>query len=144
MTDISRDDIARGRELLSQMMPRELSQFGGRPVPEDQFGRELGDFAMAHAFAHLWDRPGLSRRERSLVTLGMLIGLRAEEELRVHVGIARRNGLTREEIAEVVYHSSAYAGFPAASAARRVADAALAVADPAEPGGGRAPCTTTA
>jgi 4-carboxymuconolactone decarboxylase len=51
------------------------------------------------------------------VTLGILIALRAEGELRLHLPIALRNGLTREELEEVIYHSAAYAGFPAASAA---------------------------
>ncbi len=66
-------------------------------------------------------RDGLSRRDRSLVTLGILIALRATDELSYHVQIARNNGLTEDEIAEVIYHSSGYAGFPAANSACKVA-----------------------
>ncbi len=76
-------------------------------------------------FGRLWAREGLSRRERSLVTLGILIALRADDELGHHVRIARTNGLTEDEIAEVIYHSSGYAGFPAANTACRIAREAL-------------------
>ncbi|MEZ0341723.1 carboxymuconolactone decarboxylase family protein, partial [Mycobacterium sp. pV006] len=58
---------------------------------------------------------------RSLVTLGILIALRATDELKFHVTIARNNGLTDDEIAEVIYHATGYAGFPAANAACKVA-----------------------
>ena len=54
------------------------------------------------------------------MTLGILIALRAEGELRLHLSIAQRNGLSREELEEVIYHAAAYAGFPAASAASRI------------------------
>jgi 4-carboxymuconolactone decarboxylase len=68
----------------------------------------------------LWTRPGLDRRSRSLVTLGALIALRATEELKFHFPIALRNGLTIEEIEEVIYHLAGYAGFPAAATARSI------------------------
>lgn len=69
----------------------------------------------------MWAREGLSRRDRSLVTLGILVSLRATEELKFHVQIARNNGLTDDEIAEVIYHCSGYAGFPAANTACNIA-----------------------
>ena len=72
-------------------------------------------------FGSLWGRDGLSRRDRSLVTMGILIALRATDEFAHHVAIARTNGLTEDEIAEVIYHASGYAGFPAANTARNVA-----------------------
>ena len=65
------------------------------------------------------------------MTLGILIALRADSELREHFPIARTNGLTDTEIAEVIYHSTGYAGFPAAAAARKVA---VEVLPPEEPG----------
>ena len=76
--------------------------------------------SLDHVFGSLWTRPGLGRRERSLVTLGALIAMRATDELRFHMPIALRNGLTVEEIEEVVYHLTGYAGFPAANAARAI------------------------
>ena len=59
------------------------------------------------------------------MTLGILIALRAEGELRLHLPIALRNGLTREELEEVIYHAAAYAGFPAASTASRIGQEVL-------------------
>ena len=71
------------------------------------------------------EREGLDRRARSLVTLGVLVALRAHDELAVHVRGAVRNGLSPEEIAEVLLHTAVYAGMPAALAALRVAERAL-------------------
>lgn len=79
------------------------------------FASEMGELSLENVFANIWARPGLSPRERSLVTLGILIALRASDQLRIHMEIALRNGLTREEVAEVVYQASGYAGFPAAA-----------------------------
>jgi 4-carboxymuconolactone decarboxylase len=88
-------------------------------------GEELVEIGLTSVWGSLWAREGLGRRERSLVTLGILIALGAEAELRTHVRIAMTNGLTRDEIAEVIYHASGYAGFPAATAARSAAREAL-------------------
>jgi 4-carboxymuconolactone decarboxylase len=85
------------------------------------FADELGDLSIDHVFGALWTRPGLDRRSRSLVTLGALIALRADQELKIHFQIALRNGLTLEEIEEVIYHMTGYAGYPAASTARKLA-----------------------
>src|ERR1700729_4105172 len=87
---------------------------------------ELGELSLEHVFGALWTRPGLDRRSRSLVTLGALIALRASEELKFHFPIALRNGLTIEEIDEVIYHMTGYAGYPAAANARNVAREVLA------------------
>ena len=83
------------------------------------------EIAIDNVFGRLWGREGLSRRDRSLVTLGILIALRATDELEIHFKIARNNGLTDDEIAEVVYHASGYAGFPAANTACKIAREAL-------------------
>ncbi|GAJ97103.1 carboxymuconolactone decarboxylase family protein [Rhizobium rhizogenes] len=88
-------------------------------------GEDLVEIGLISVWGALWARDGLSRRDRSLVTLGILIALNAETELRTHMKIALTNGLTKDEIAEVIYHSSGYAGFPAAVAARTAAREAL-------------------
>jgi 4-carboxymuconolactone decarboxylase len=85
----------------------------------------MQEFVTEHAWGAVWSRPGLDRRSRSLLTLGMLIALRAENELRGHVRGALRNGLTRTEIVESVIHCSAYCGAPAALAAMRVVQEVL-------------------
>lgn len=73
----------------------------------------------------VWNRPGLDRRDRSLLNIGMLVALRATEELRGHVRGGLRNGLGREEIAEAVVHASGYCGAPAALSAMKVVQEVL-------------------
>lgn len=107
------DGIATFRELLPGLLPEGVTSFA-----DGKFASEIGDLALDHVFSTVWNRPGLSRRERSLVTLGALIALRATEELKLHLKIAENNGLTRDELSEVVYQSAFYTGFPAAVAAR--------------------------
>ena len=92
---------------------------------DGRLGEELVDIGLTSVWGALWGRAGLAPRDRSLVTLGILIALGAETELKTHVRIALTNGLTEDEIAEVVYHSSGYTGFPRAVAARTAAREAL-------------------
>jgi 4-carboxymuconolactone decarboxylase len=69
----------------------------------------------------VWARPGLDRRTRSAITLALLTALGRDEELAMHVRAARRNGLSPEEIGEVLLHTAVYAGVPAANAAYAIA-----------------------
>jgi 4-carboxymuconolactone decarboxylase len=108
-----------GAAVLREMAPQ-LFPAGGDRMQASGFAAQLAEQTMETVFGGLWTRPGLDRRSRSLVTLGMLIAQHAEEELQVHLPIALHNGVTREELEEVVYHATAYAGFPAAATARRV------------------------
>ena len=78
-----------------------------------------------YAWGEVWSRPGLDRRTRSCVTLAMLVALRCEDELAMHVRAALRNGLRPEEIQEVLLHAAVYAGVPAANAAFAVAQRVL-------------------
>src|SRR5919199_5754486 len=79
------------------------------------------DFITRYAWGDVWARPGLDRRTRSAITLAALVAVRAEGELELHVRGALRNGLTPQEIAEVLLHTAVYAGVPAANAAFAVA-----------------------
>jgi len=99
----------------------------GLPTRDEGFANELRELSVDIAFGQIWSRPGLSHRDRSLFTLGLLIALRAEGELAYHFPIAARNGVTTEELEELVYHAVAYAGFPAAHAAQLVARKVLDV-----------------
>jgi len=99
---------------------------GELKLRDGQLGEELVEIGLTSVWGSIWAREGLAPRDRSLVTLSLLIALRAETELRTHVRIALTNGLTEDEIAEVIYHSAGYAGFPAAVAARTAAREALA------------------
>jgi 4-carboxymuconolactone decarboxylase len=78
-----------------------------------------------YAWGEVWSRPGLDRRTRSCITLAMLVALRCEDELAMHVRAALRNGLRPEEIREVLLHAAVYAGVPAANAAFAVAQRVL-------------------
>jgi 4-carboxymuconolactone decarboxylase len=83
---------------------------------DEDFQRWITD----NVWGDLWARPGLERRERSLITIAIL-GALNHEELRLHLEAARRTGLTTEEIAEALLHVAVYAGVPAANRAFRVA-----------------------
>jgi 4-carboxymuconolactone decarboxylase len=108
------------RNLLPGALPEDSDE-----LPADGFAPELFELSVDNVFGRLWAREGLSHRDRSLVTLGVLIALRASDELRFHFPIARRNGLSDDELAEVIYHCTGYAGFPAAASARTVATEVL-------------------
>jgi len=113
-----------GLQVFREMLPGVLPD-GDIDFRDGSFGDELMEIGVENVFGRLWTREGLSRRDRSLVTLGILIALRATEEMKFHFQIARQNGLTEDEIAEVIYHASGYAGFPAAATAKNVAVKAL-------------------
>ena len=86
---------------------------------------DFQDFLTRYAWGEVWDRPGLDRRSRSVATLAALVALRAENEIAMHVRAALRNGLTAEEIGEVILHTALYAGLPAANAAFAIAQSVI-------------------
>jgi 4-carboxymuconolactone decarboxylase len=112
MTDVREQ----GLQVFSELLPGVKVD-----LRDGKFGDELLEIGIDNVFGRLWARDGLSRRDRSLVTLGILIALRATDEVKFHFQIARNNGLTEDEIAEVIYHASGYAGFPAANTACKIA-----------------------
>jgi 4-carboxymuconolactone decarboxylase len=87
-----------------------------------EFTADFQDFITRYAWGELWARPGLSRPQRSLVTLALLAGLGRHEELAMHVRAAIRNGVTPAQISEVLLHVAVYAGVPAANQAFVIAD----------------------
>jgi 4-carboxymuconolactone decarboxylase len=94
----------------------------------DEFTAPFQDLITRYAWGEVWTRPGLSRGERSMITLTALACLRQEEELAMHVRAALRNGLTPEQIREVLLQVAVYAGVPAANRAFAVAQHVLAEA----------------
>jgi 4-carboxymuconolactone decarboxylase len=91
-----------------------------------EFGRPFQEFITSYAWGAVWSRPGIDRRLRSAITLTALVTLRAENELGMHIRAALRNGLSAEEIREVILHTAVYAGVPAANSAFAVAREVLA------------------
>ena len=85
------------------------------------FDAALQDLITAYAFGEAWDRPGLDRATRSAVTMAILTALGKTSELATHVRAARRNGLSPEQISEVLLHATIYCGVPAGHAAFAVA-----------------------
>jgi 4-carboxymuconolactone decarboxylase len=93
------------------------------------FNEEFQDMITRHAWGEIWTRPGLPLHNRSLITLAMLIALKQTDELRLHLRGALNNGVTREEIKEVLMQSAIYCGVPAANSAFHTAREVFAEID---------------
>jgi 3-oxoadipate enol-lactonase/4-carboxymuconolactone decarboxylase len=97
-----------------------------------EFTADFQDFITRYAWGTIWTRPGLDRRSRSLITLTALIARGHHEELAMHLRAARRNGLTNDEIKEVILQTAIYCGAPDANTAFRIASGVLADYDAQE------------
>jgi 4-carboxymuconolactone decarboxylase len=96
------------------------------------FTEPFQDFITRYAWGDIWSRPGLSRAERSMITLAMLAALQHENELAMHVRAALRNGLSPGQIQEVLLQVAVYAGVPAANRAFAIAQRVLSEAGAGE------------
>ena len=90
------------------------------------FTDEFQDLITRYAWGEIWTRPGLDRRTRSCITVGLLVALNRDEELALHIRAALRNGVTADELKETLLHTTIYCGVPAANSAFRVAARVLA------------------
>ena len=90
------------------------------------FNEEFQELITRYAWGEIWTRPGLPRHSRSLITLALMIALNREEEFRMHVRAAFNNGVTQDEIKEVILQCAIYAGVPAANSAFHQAAAVFA------------------
>jgi 4-carboxymuconolactone decarboxylase len=84
--------------------------------------KEFQDLITRYAWGEIWSRPGLSRQMRSMLTLAMMVALNRPEEFRMHVKAALNNGVTPEQIKEVLLQSAIYCGVPAANNAFHIAN----------------------
>lgn len=84
---------------------------------KSEIDAEFQDLITRYAWGEIWTRPGLSRHTRSLLTIGLMVALNRGEELRLHLRAATNNGVTPEEIREVLLHCAVYCGVPAANSA---------------------------
>ncbi len=89
------------------------------------FTEDFQEFLTAYAWGEVWTRPGLDLRTRSCITVAMLVALNRPEELVLHLRGALSNGVTREELKEVLLQAAIYCGVPAANAAFKVASELL-------------------
>jgi 4-carboxymuconolactone decarboxylase len=118
-TKIHNENYLNGEKIRREVMGDE---FVDRALNNaNEFDQPLQDLVMENAWGSTWNRNDLSKDRRSLVTISMLIALKAPNELKGHVRGALRNGVTKEEIRAVIMHASVYCGFPAAIEAMRAA-----------------------
>ena len=87
----------------------------------DEFSQPLQEYLTAHAWAASWARPGLEKKTRSMLNLAMLTALNRGHEFRIHVKGALNNGVTKEEIREILIQAAVYCGAPAAMDGFRIA-----------------------
>jgi len=120
MEEITKRGLAVYRQLRGNARAQSMQKAMGA-TRDGTFGAAMTTLSMDFVFGRVWAREGLNRRDRSLVTLGILIALRQTDELRNHIRIGLTNGLTESELEEVLMQAAAYAGFPAAHAASEAA-----------------------
>ena len=112
--------LATRREVVGEdYVSRSLEAMDGLTAP-------LQDWVTRYAWGDVWNRPGLARRDRSILNIGMLVALNRPAELRLHLAGALRNGVTPDEIRECLLQSAVYCGAPAALDAMRIAREVLA------------------
>lgn len=95
----------------------------------NDFNSEFQDLITRYAWGEIWTRPGLSRHTRSLIVIATMVALNRTEELRMHIRAAFNNGLTRDEIKEVLLQAAIYCGVPAANSAFHIAESVFAEMD---------------
>src|ERR1700732_5194757 len=95
----------------------------------DAFNQEFQDLITRYAWGEIWTRPGLPRHTRSLITVAMMVALTRPDEFRLHVRAAFNNGVTRDQIKEVLLQSAIYCGVPAANSAFHMAEEVFAQLD---------------
>lgn len=95
----------------------------------NEFNADFHDLITRYAWGDIWQRPGLDRRTRSIMTLSMLLALDRADEFVLHIRGALNNGVTREEISELLLHAAIYCGVPAANHGFRLAQEAFRAID---------------
>jgi len=114
-------DRESGRKVVREMLGEQFLLELERYATTGKFGSAAAELALDNVFADIWARPGLDRRSRSLVTLGILMAQGQPEELKNHIRIGLANGLTAIEVEEALLQGIPYSGFPAYSVASRAA-----------------------
>ena len=116
---MSDERLDRGMEMRRRVLGEEhveRAEAGRSP-----FASDFVDYFVRTAWGEVWTRPGLDLRTRSCITVAMLVALNRPEELKIHVRGALRNGVTPDEVKEILLHAAVYCGVPAANDAYRVA-----------------------
>lgn len=85
------------------------------------FDKDFQDYITSTAWGAVWSRPGLTKRERSLITIALMVALKHEGELELHLNASKNTGASIEDIKEVLLHTAVYAGVPAVNHAMKIA-----------------------
>jgi 4-carboxymuconolactone decarboxylase len=126
---MGQDRFEKGLALRKQVLGAEYVEKS--MASADDFSRPMQELSTEYCWGYVWTRPGLELRERSLVNLAMISALNRPHELKLHVKAALTNGLTREQIREVLLQVAVYCGVPAGIDSTRIAREAFAEVDAA-------------
>jgi 4-carboxymuconolactone decarboxylase len=128
MSDETRKDLYEtGLEIRREVLGREYVDKSLNSATD--FNRPFQELVSEYCWGAVWSRPGLTRKERSMINLAMLTALGRTHEVEIHVRGALNNGLTKEQISEVLLHTTLYCGVPAALDSFRVASKVIAEHD---------------
>jgi 4-carboxymuconolactone decarboxylase len=126
---VSNEKFERGLKLRKQVLGAEYVEKS--LAAADAFSMPMQELSTEYCWGHVWTRPGLALRDRSLINIAMISALNRPHELKLHVKAALNNGLSREEIREVILQVAVYCGVPAGIDSTRIAREAFAEVDAA-------------
>jgi 4-carboxymuconolactone decarboxylase len=129
---MSNEKFEKGLALRKQVLGAEYVEKS--MASADSFSMPMQELSTEYCWGHVWTRPGLALRERSLINIAMISALNRPHELKLHVKAALNNGLSREEIREVILQVAVYCGVPAGIDSTRIAREAFAELDAAKKG----------
>jgi 4-carboxymuconolactone decarboxylase len=129
---VSNEKFEKGLALRKQVLGAEYVEKS--MASADSFSMPMQELSTEYCWGHVWTRPGLELRERSLINIAMISALNRPHELKLHVKAALNNGLTREQIREVILQVAVYCGVPAGIDSTRIAREAFAEIDAAKKG----------
>ena len=127
---MGQDRYEKGLALRKQVLGKEYVEKS--LANADDFTRPMQELSTEYCWGYVWGRPGLELRERSLINIAMISALNRPHELKLHVKAALTNGLTRDQIREVLMQVAVYCGVPAGIDSFRIAKEAFAEVDAAK------------
>jgi 4-carboxymuconolactone decarboxylase len=127
---MSNEKFERGLKLRKQVLGADYVEKS--MAAADSFSMPMQELSTEYCWGHVWTRPGLALRDRSLINIAMISALNRPHELKLHVKAALNNGLSREEIREVILQVAVYCGVPAGIDSTRIAREAFAEIDSAK------------
>ena len=128
--EVNNEKFEKGLKLRKQVLGAEYVEKS--MASADSFSMPMQELSTEYCWGHVWTRPGLALRDRSLINIAMISALNRPHELKLHVKAALNNGLSRDEIREVILQVAVYCGVPAGIDSTRIAREAFAELDAAK------------